>query len=588
MRGVTDVDISEDRQLELLARFAPTLAHDERELFLPTEVDAFARSSTLLHGDIEIAQPGEVDLEQLDDRFGVGAHLRFVSDEERRAVVKEEARRLARKLLTPRLGRVGIFGRILDAIFLVSLIVRPITPSRTTIAAALKAERLGLGETRPVVYGRVLRQGEWLICHYAYFYVMNDWRSGYRGVNDHEGDWEMAWVFVDPSSEDPVWVAASSHDHHGADLRRHWNDPELVWDGDHVMLFPGAGSHALYMRPGDYVTRIDVAALRPLLRAQRWLRRALRIRDDAADRGLGPALGAPFVDAATGDGRRSSDWDIRLLDESQPWLGRFRGLWGLDTGDPTGGERGPSGPKFSRNGEIRTSWADPIGFVDLHGTPPPSARDVRLSLAKLDQVLDDLQVEISRRGRLLPLASQTGDPDEMGEESERLTELLQQKAELEDLRQRYERGESEPPAVAMRSHLTHPAIPLPPPKETGWLLALWAAASIPLILLAVAAVLVLESATLVTVLVFGAMIATLLEQLVRRHFQATLRLGLVFAALVAIWLVFLAGAITVSRYALGAAFVVGAGLLFFANVGELGAAQRFRSRAEAARTAPDR
>ncbi len=583
-----DEQLSPDRQLELLRRFAPTLAHDERELFHPTEVDAFARAATLCRGDIELCQPGELALADLDDRFGIGAHLRFVSDDDRRAVVKDEARRLARKLLSPRLGRVGIFGRILDAIFLVSLLVRPITPQRTTVAAALKAERLGLVDQPPVVYGRVLREGEWLVCHYAYFYVMNDWRSGYRGVNDHEGDWEMAWVFVDPADEQPVWVAASSHDHHGADLRRHWEDPELVWSDGHVTLFPGAGSHALYMRPGDYVTRIDVPALRPLLRAQRWLRRALRIRDDAADRGLGPALGAPFVDAATGDGRRATDWDVRLLDESAPWVGEYRGLWGLDTGDPTGGERGPSGPKFSRNGEIRTSWADPIGFVDLHGTPPPSALDVRLSLPKLDQVLDDLQVEISRRGRLLPLASRTGDPDEMAEESERMTELLQQKAELEDLRRRYERGDDDRRDVAMRSHLTHPAIPLPAPKETGWLLALWAAASIPLILLAVAAVLILESATLVTVLVLGAMVATLLEQLVRRHFQATLRLGLVFGALASIWLVFLAGAITVSRYALGAALVVGAGVLFFANVGELGAAQRFRSRAEAARNAPDR
>ncbi len=588
MRGVSDDVIPAERQLELLRRFAPTLAFDERELFHPTEVDGFAEHAALCHGELELCGPGAIDLDDLDDRFGIGAHLRFVSDDDRRAVVKDEARRLARKLLSPRLGRVGIFGRILDAIFLVSLLVRPVTPRRTTVAAALKAERLGLSGDRPVAYGRVLREGEWLVCHYAYFYVMNDWRSGYRGVNDHEGDWEMAWVYVDPADERPIWIAASSHDHDGGDLRRHWDDPELVWTDGHVTLFPGAGSHALYMRPGDYVTRIDVAAVRPLLRAQRWVRRALRIRDDAADRGLGPALGAPFVDAATGDGRVVTDWDVRLLDESQPWVGSYRGLWGLDTGDPTGGERGPSGPKFSRNGEIRTSWADPIGFVDLHGSPPPSARDVRLSIAKLDQVLDDLQFEISRRGRLLPLASQTGDPDEMEEESDRMTELLRQKAELEDLRRRYERGDAEPRDVAMRGHLTHPAIPLPAPKETGWLLAIWAAASIPLILLAIAAVLVLESATLVTVFVLGAMVATLLEQLVRRHFQATLRLGLLFAALAAVWLVFLAGAITVSRYALGAALVVGAGVLFTANVGELGAAQRFRSRAQDAREQAER
>ena len=37
------------------------------------------------------------------------------------------------------------------------------------------------------------------------------------------------------------------------------------------------------------------------MRVRRWVRRALRIREDETERGLGPAVGAPFVDALPDD-----------------------------------------------------------------------------------------------------------------------------------------------------------------------------------------------------------------------------------------------------------------------------------------------
>ncbi len=577
--------IGPEDELELLRRHAPILRFDDRELFFPMPVEGYVASSTLWADDVELSGPNTLTPDDLDGRWPETAHLRLVSDTERRAVVKDEAKRLARRLLTSRLGRVGLFGRLLDALFLLSLFFRPTTPASTTTAAALKAERLGF-HRQATCYGRVVEAGEWIVLHYAYFYAMNDWRSGYRGLNDHEADWEQAWIYLDPADRSPVWLASSSHDFRGSDLRRHWDDPEVIRDDHRPVLHPGAGSHALYYRPGDYVTRIDVPALRWLLRVQRWAQTALGIRDEATERGLGPALGAPFVDTAGGTGREVIDWDVRPMIGADgvevPWIGTFRGLWGLDTRDPLGGERGPSGPKFTRSRQVRLSWADPVGFAGLHGTPPPSAASRRVSEAKVSRALQDLDDQIRRAARLLPLAEQSDSPDTTEAEAQRLSDLLRQRTELDDLRRRLTPGD--PAAVteaqrrpSVRSHLQHPAIPLPPPHGSGWILAGWAAASIPLIMLSIAAMITFDSAGFAVVALAVGGIAIVAEQLVRRRLQAVIRL-LVIYVLVALFFGFVAGGVLfVSRYVVGALFAVGAVVLFIANLGELGAVRNARA-----------
>ncbi|MGI9595252.1 MAG: hypothetical protein ACR2QK_03775 [Acidimicrobiales bacterium] len=568
-----------DDQLALLAQHAPIVRFDSRELFFPIAVDGYLANSTLMVEATEVVAPGEIDEKQLDHRLGEGAYVQFVSESERRAVVRAEAKRLARNLLGSRLGRVGLFGRVLDALFLLSVFVRPTTPRLTTAAVALKAERLGL-QQKPVVYGRVVDVAGWLVLHYAYFYAMNDWRSGSQGLNDHEADWEQAWIMCDPVDHKPIWVVASNHDHGGPDLRRHWNDSDARRIGDHPVLFAGAGSHALYFRAGDYVTRIDVPGLRWPLRVQRWVRGALRIRDQAAERGLGPALGMPFVDAATGDGREIGSWDVQLLDDDRPCFGSYQGLWGLDTGDPTNGERGPSGPKFDRAGDIRRSWADPVGFAGLHGSSPPSLAPLEAGLDNLDRTLSYLDQEIVRTSRLLPLLQQAETPAEFVRESDRLGDLLRQQAELHDQRRRIEKGER--PERDIRGHLDNPAVPMAPPQDAGWILATWAATSVPLLLLSVAALFLFDGLGVSTLLLAVAAAFSILEQLARRHFQAVLRLlviylviGVVFVFVGAIF----SGFLTVSRLAIGGIITAAAALLFVANLGELTAVQR---RAEAA------
>ena len=54
---------------------------------------------------------------------------------------------------------------------------------------------------RPTYYGRVVRDGDWLVCQYWFFYSFNNWRSAFGGVNEHESDWEQVTVFLDGTGE---------------------------------------------------------------------------------------------------------------------------------------------------------------------------------------------------------------------------------------------------------------------------------------------------------------------------------------------------------------------------------------------------
>ena len=96
---------------------------------------------------------------------------------------------------------------------------------------------------------RAIRDAGYLVLQYWFFYAMNDWRSTFSGVNDHEADWEQITLFLtEPDAGgDPelAWVAFSSHDEVGDDLRRRVDDPDLqLIDGTHPVVHAGAGSHS--------------------------------------------------------------------------------------------------------------------------------------------------------------------------------------------------------------------------------------------------------------------------------------------------------------------------------------------------------
>lgn len=558
---VRPADLGRDAHEALLRAHQPILAFDRRELFFPISVERYLAGCELWLGDERILEVPTAD--DLDHRWGPDVHLRFVSTDERRQVFGREVGRTARRLVSPRLGLVGLFGRIVDALFLVLVMLRPTTPKATAVAADRKVRRLAMHE-EPVCYARAVMAGEWLVLHYAWLYAMNDWRSGYRGMNDHEGDWEQAWIFCDPADQTPQWVTTSNHEYAGADLRRHWTDPELVRVGDRPVLHAGAGSHALFFSAGDYVTRFDLPGLRWLA----WLQHlGRRIVGTAADtrRGIGPAVGIPFVDYARGDGRHVVDADVVAMD-GQSWCEEFRGLWGVDTGDPLHAERGPSGPKFDRRGQVRLAWADPLGHAGLHGALPPSALRSRVNLEKIDRAILDLDERIRARGRLLPLAQQANPAHRDERESRALSELLRQKVELVGLRRRVARGKL--PHSGVRDHLERPLEKLADDDGARAGAALWALLSIPLILASAGASLVLERLPVLLTSFAAVVVVGTVEQLLRRRLQAALRVLVLAVGLVAFAIVVIGPVLSVTNYVIGGLLLAAAGALVLVNAAE--------------------
>ena len=142
-------------------------------------------------------------------------------------------------------------------------------PGGTAAAASIQYREMKEDGMHDLYYGRVIRKGGYIILHYLYFYVMNDWRSGFFGVNDHEADWEQVFVYLSDEGENPPiprWAAYASHDFKGDDLRRRWDDPELELVGNHPVIYAGAGSHGSYFQKGEYLMQVAPDFLNPLLR----------------------------------------------------------------------------------------------------------------------------------------------------------------------------------------------------------------------------------------------------------------------------------------------------------------------------------
>ncbi|MBX7254243.1 MAG: hypothetical protein K1X50_19845 [Candidatus Promineofilum sp.] len=399
--------------LDLLRQYEPIVRMTQGELFLPRAVDSYVGASSLWEltaekQPVELAPEGELTLDQLAtyDTLPPGSlyYLRFVREP---LSPLEYQRWLARPdrpvFKAPgRLARVPLISRIGDAFFNLSLLVRGTLPGGTSAAAEIKTRALSQEDDRAVYYGRVVRAGGWIVLHYLYFYTMNNWRSGFYGVNDHEADWEQAFIYLyeQDGVTRPMWVAYAAHDMRGDELRRRWDDPLLVREGDHPVIFAGAGSHGSYFEAGEYMMAIEPAFLTPvkhaLNAARKFWTETLRQGDPAAAaQRIEQLISVPFVDYARGDGvsigpGQPRTWSPVLIDDNTAWVAHYRGLWGLDTQDRFGGERAPSGPKFNRDGSVRMSWYDPLGWAGVDKLFPIGrlAEEVR---TRIDEVTADLR-----------------------------------------------------------------------------------------------------------------------------------------------------------------------------------------------------
>jgi hypothetical protein len=564
-----------ERDLEILRAFEPVVRYTKGEKFFPMAVEPYVEASSLwLHvpdgTDREVVPEGELTLSRLvelrDAPFGSLFYLRFVQplDLSESAAALAGERRLAKerhsefKAGVGRLARGGLLPRLGDGLFSLSLILRGTVPGATAAAAALKYAELEERDGRFVYHGRVIRQSGWTICQYWFFFAYNPWRSGFHGVNDHESDWEMVSVYLYDGEEGltPEWVAYASHDFHGADLRRRFDDGsdlELV-DG-HPVVYAGAGSHASYFRPGEYQAEVPIPAPRRVRRLADSLTKLWRERLGQGDEARHP-LRIPFVDFARGDGLEigpggANEWTPRLIDETTSWVSRYRGLWGLYARDPISGENAPAGPMYDRDGTARPSWFDPLGFAGLADvTPPPAERgvvhaeldDLGRREIQLDREIAEHAEALRRDGARLQsmrgrphLAAASARLETLSEErSSELTALRRERSEnvavMEGLQRRLvalaagDRGDP-------RAHIRHAATPVPEAKmRFDQAAEVWAAVSISLLLVGLAILLIVSPGNAWAEAIVLVLVAIASESVLRGTFTRTInRIGVILA-----------------------------------------------------------
>ncbi len=380
--------------LELLRRYEPAVRFTRGEQFYPTDVDHYVKESSLWEHSPEgrdrlLIPQGQLTLDELvqprSADFGTVLYLRFIeplSLSEAAQALGDQARLRAKLHNTfraglGRLARGGLLPRMADALFSLSFLLRGRVPAANAAAAELAYFRIRRREDRYTYYGRVTRQNGWVVLQYWFFYCYNSWRSGFNGVNDHESDWELVSIYLyqDGGQLVPEWVAYASHDFHGDDLRRRWDDEnELEFVDGHPIVYAGAGSHASYFRGGEYQAEVNL----DLPAWVRWGRKTWnKFWTETLDQQPVDPFRIPFVDFARGDGLnigpgQTEAWTPVLIDESTPWVSQYRGLWGLFARDPISGENAPAGPMYNRDGSPRNSWFDPLGFAGLDKVPPPS------------------------------------------------------------------------------------------------------------------------------------------------------------------------------------------------------------------------
>jgi hypothetical protein len=568
--------------LDLLRRFEPLLRFTRGEQFFPSDVERYVAECSLWEhapdgGEQVLVRQGDLTLEGLVQPrlapFRSVHFLRFVETlsltEAARALAGQAAlRRRLRNTFHAGMGRLargGFLPRLADAIFSLSFLLRGKVSAATAAAAELAYRRMQRDGERYVYYGRVVRQNGWVVLQYWYFYCYNSWRSGFHGVNDHESDWENVAVYLYEQDGQlrPEWVAYASHDFKGDDLRRRWDDAgELGLEDGHPVVYVGAGSHASYFRRGEYQAEVTF----PL---PNWLSGMVRAWNRFWTETLGqPSANPfriPFVDYARGDGLAVGPggdraWSSERIDESTPWVGQYRGLWGLYARDPISGENAPAGPMYNRDGSPRGAWYDPLGFVGLDKVPPPpqalelleadcaevSARQKELEKL-IPQKADSLQaLGIKLKGmednphlarqhfalerRLAALADEV-----RGLRRER----SENAALLQGLRFRLERLRSGDTGGA-RAHIRHLAVPVKAVQARfGQAAETWAAISLSLMLFAVAGLVFFAPRYLWGGLAVIFILFLVLESILRGAFvQTVARTTLVLAMLAALILFF--------------------------------------------------
>ncbi len=575
MIGAEDaLDVSETVDvLALVRRYEPVLRFTSGELFFPMPVDDYLAHAALWasapngRGDpTMLVDHGQLSPERLADAAlahpRASLFLRYATRSLKGAELRTWRRRPDRPTFTgvSRLAAVGLLGRFIDSGMRLSLLLRGKVPGGLTASA----QRLYSTTAPPDAYhAHVGSDGGYLTIQYWFLYPMNDWRGSFGGVNDHEADWEQVTLFLTAGSRQTIdgyelaWIAFSSHDETGDELRRRPDDPDIGWiDGTHPIVYAGAGSHSGAYLPGDYLVRVQPPALDGLFSVVNRIRSRLF---PWARHQPSLGLGIPFVDYRRGDGVRigpgtDRPWTPILIDSTTPWVRDYRGLWGLDIDDPFGGERAPAGPRYERSGAIRASWGDPVGWAGLDKVPPTPAGDAHAEverIAELDAIIEDLQAQISagqdelRRAAagvaVLPptvTAARRGDGSaarlaareaEIGALRDRRRDATNERDQLQHVRGA---ARNTPP----HAHLNRRSVPDTPPP-TSALLKFWSGASLSILLLLLGLALISANTSVLRTAVIGILVVMAVEALLRHRLPLfLLGVAILAAVVVLLWL----------------------------------------------------
>lgn len=525
--------------LDLLRKFEPVVHFTQGEMFYPTAVDGYLQRCSLWmrnkSGDEQmLVAEGDLSAQRLDQFKEVPLnHILFLRLIEEPLDIVEYQKWLIRPNRPSfqsggRMVRVGIFSRILDSFIDASFLIRGNVPGGTTAAAEIKYRDLMSKDSHYVYYSRVIREGGYIVLHYIFLYFMNDFRSSFNGINDHESDWEQIFVYLSDEEEPvPLWVAYASHDFSGDDLRRRWDDQELYkFEDTHPVVYAGAGSHSSYFLPGEYLISVEPKFLKTINDAYKTLRLfwtatlgqgTIEIGQEKEAR-----LAMPYIDYARGDGvcigpGEEKSWTPILLREDTGWAERYRGLWGMDTRDRFDGERGPAGPKFNRDGTIRVSWYDPLGWAGLDKVPPKKLIPAKLEsdISSLLRAQEEIERQIGDKRELLRnleiearalqktdylnklLVAHQKMLESMQKELKGLNARRSNMMELQDAGKSYLEAIKNGDWGDPQAHIKVKRYPEPPLGRTGRVASYWAAVSGGLLLLLFAALFFLRPSDLI-------------------------------------------------------------------------------------------
>ena len=601
----------------LLRRFEPVLRSTRGDKFYPMDVEPYVRACSLWvyrpgEEAVCVVPGGKLSLDRIAqqplDEAGAVHFLKFTDLKDvgpgsrgrrlrlfrRRARDLKEARE-AFRAGRGRLARVGYISRFVDALYSIALLARGRVPGEAAAAASVSYERIMKTQEHYRYHGRVVRQDGWVILQYWLFYPFNDWRSGFFGANDHEADWEKIFVYLSESGEgevNPEWVAYAAHNYTGDNLRRRWDDPEVEKVEEHPVIYVGAGSHASYYAPGEYLTELNLPLPRPLARVGDAVRSFWRTRlgqyvgDGEEDDPSSGYFHIPFVDYARGDGLTvgpggEKEWDPpRLMLEPYPdWVTGYRGLWGLYARDPFEGEDAPAGPMYNRDKSVSRAWYDPVGWAGLDKVPPPDeeleailerraqiavrCEALRAEIGEKSRELKRLGVELSamrERSHLdAPYEAGTRRVAELSAEVDRLRARLATdevvSGSLKEYADRLDAGEREP----ARAHISRAHRPASDAElRVSRVAEAWAAASVSLVLISFVAIVLFERDHLISMLVISIALFAFVEagfrgRLVNLVSSANIGLAVV-AALVIVyeffWQLVVAAVLIVGLYVL--------------------------------------